>query len=330
MTRSGNHDTRPNGLLSGGGLQYNCRPMSDSSNTLVFPLRRPRIEPVDGGALRLAAPAKINLNLLVGGRQDDGFHTLDSYVAKITLYDELTLRRRRDARITLACSGADCGDEDRNLAVLAARALAGEADVGGVDIDLVKRIPPGAGLGGGSSDAAAVLWGLRRLWRLELGDEDLAAVATSLGSDVPLFLAPAAVRMTGRGQHVEPADVHPFFALLFMPGIHCGTGEVYRAFDAAGGGTIGEQLAPSVLTAAPSGWRGLLRNDLASAAERIAPPLEELRRSIAERTRLPVCLTGSGSAMFILCDSPDEAAAASAALDETQRAICIPVSSNTW
>ena len=304
--------------------------MSDTCDSLTFPDPHLRVEPGDAGAMRLAAPAKINLNLLVDAVGDDGFHPIDSYVAKITLYDELTLRRRRDGRITLACSGADCGDEHVNLAVLGARALADGRDVGGVDIDLVKRIPPGAGLGGGSSDAAAVLWGLRRMWGLALGDDELAAVAASLGSDVPLFLGPPAVRMTGRGQHVAPADVHPFFALLFMPEVHCETGAVYRAFDAAGGGTMGEQLAPSALADAPSAWRALLRNDLAAPAERIEPDLAELRRSIAERTGLPACLTGSGSAIFVLCDSPDEAAAAFAALDETLRALCIPVSSNIW
>lgn len=304
--------------------------MSDPCHIPTFPPLRPRVESISGGALRLAGPAKINLNLLVGPRRGDGFHDVDSYVAKITLYDDLTIRPRSDGRITLTCSPANCGSDEQNLALLAARALADGRNVGGAQIALVKRIRPGAGLGGGSSDAAAVLLGLRDMWKLDLADEDLAAVAASLGSDVPLFLGPAAVRMTGRGERVAPAEVHPFHALLFVPDIHCDTGEVYRAFDETGGGAPGEQQAPSSLAAAPSAWRGMLRNDLAEAAERLEPDVGKLRRSIAEQTGLPVSVTGSGSAMFVLCDSADEAAAAFAALDQTMLAICIPVRSNPW
>jgi len=304
--------------------------MSDPCDRPTFQPPRERGESIGGGALRLAAPAKINLNLLVGPRRDDGFHDIDSYVAKITLYDDLVLRPRSDGRIALTCSSANCGSNEQNLALLAARALADGRDVGGVDVELVKRICPGAGLGGGSSDAAAVLWGLRGMWKLDLADEGLAAVAASLGSDVPLFLGPAAVRMTGRGECVAPAEVCPFHALLFVPDIHCATGEVYRAFDETGGGGPGEQPAGLPLAAAPSAWRGLLRNDLAEAAERLEPDLGELRGSIAEQTHLPVSVTGSGSAMFVLCDSADEAAAAFAALDQTIRAICVPARTNPW
>lgn len=305
--------------------------MSEPCENLIFPPSRPRAERLGGGAVRLAAPAKINLNLLVGPMRDDGFHEVDSYVAKVTLYDEITLRPAGDGLITLACSGADCGDDFENLAFRAAAALAEERGAGGVDVELHKLIPPAAGLGGGSADAAAVLLALRDMWRLGLADEDLAAVAASLGSDVPLFLGPPAARVTGRGECVTPVDVHPFFALLFVPEIHCATGEVYREFDAGGGGgEIAGQLPPSALAAEPSTWRGLLRNDLTGAAVRIAPGLGELKRAIAEQAAPGVCLTGSGSAMFVLCDSHDEAAAAFAALDEKLRAICIPVRSNPW
>jgi len=305
--------------------------MSAAADSLAFPPSRRPVESIGGGALRLAAPAKINLTLQVGPRREDGFHEIDSVVAKVTLYDDLTLGPRSDGRIALACSGADCGDDEANLALRAARALADGREVGGADIELLKRIPPGAGLGGGSSDAAAVLRGLCRLWGLDVGEAALAAVGASLGSDVPLFFGPATVRVTGRGEHVAPARVHPFHALLFVPGVHCATGRVYQAYDDAGGGEQApRQPAEMSMTAAPSAWRGLLRNDLGEAAERLEPALGRLRRSIAERTGLPVSITGSGSAMFVLCDSADEAAAAFAALDATLRALCVPVRSNPW
>ena len=304
--------------------------MSDASDSMTFGPVRARVERLGGGVLRLAAPAKINLNLRVGPARGDGFHDLDSYVAKVTLYDEVTLSPRRDGRITLSCTGADCGDDERNLAVRAARLLAGDRDVGGVDIGLVKRIAPAAGLGGGSSDGAAVLWGLRDLWRLDLDDAALAGLAARLGSDVPLFLGPPAARMTGRGERLAAVDVHPFFALLLVPDIHCATGEVYRAFDAAGPGAMGEQLPAPVLAGPPSAWRGLLRNDLAAAARQIAPRLDQLYRTVAARIEAPLCITGSGSAMFILCDSPARAAETAAALGEDLRPLCIPVRSNPW
>jgi len=304
--------------------------MSDASDHMTFGPVRERVERLDGGAIRLAAPAKINLNLLVGPPRDDGFHDLDSYVAKVTLYDEVTLRPRGDGRITLRCSGADCGDDEQNLAVRAARTLAAGRDVGGVDIDLVKRIAPGAGLGGGSSDAAAVLWGLRELWRLDLDDVALAAAAVTLGSDVPLFLGLPAARMTGRGERLAAVDVHPFFALLLVPDIHCATGAVYRAFDATDPGAMSEQLPATVLSGAPSTWRGLLRNDLGGAARQISGPLDELYRTISARIDAPLSVTGSGSAMFILCDSPDQATRTADALGEDMQALCIPVRSNPW
>lgn len=304
--------------------------MSSRADNLTFPQPRPRLERLRDGALRLAAPAKINLNLLVGPPRDDGFHDLDSYVAKITLYDDLTLRPRSDGKITLATSGRRCGADEQNLALRAARVLARGREVVGADIDLLKRIVPGGGLGGGSSDAAAVLWGLRELWQLGVSDAELARIAVTLGSDVPLFLGPGASRMTGRGEVITPIDVHPFFALLLAPDIHCATAEVYRAFDAARRRPIADQLSPAALSDAPSAWRDLLRNDLAAPAQAVSPSLGELRRAVAARTPLPVCITGSGSAMFILCDSPAEATAALADFDDAMRASCIPVCPNPW
>ena len=304
--------------------------MSEVGKSMTFGPVRARVERLGGGGLRLAAPAKINLNLHVGPLRGDGYHDLDSYVAKITLYDEVTLHPRSDGRITLTCTGADCGDDERNLALRAARALAAGRNVGGVDIALVKRIAPGAGLGGGSSDAAAVLRGLRDLWRLDLDDAALGAVAATLGSDVPLFLGPPAARMTGRGERLAAVEVHPFFALLLVPDIHCATGEVYRGFDAVGPGALADQLPASVLGGVPSSWRGLLRNDLGAPARQASPPLDAVYHAATARIEAPLSITGSGSAMFILCDSPAQAADTADALGEDLRAICIPVRSNPW
>jgi len=283
----------------------------EPANALPLPVRPP-MEVRPDGAIRMWAPAKINLNLLVGPRGADGFHPLDSLVAKVTLYDRIDLSPRDDGALALTCEPAGCGPDERNLALRAARLLAEGRRVPGAVIRLAKRIPPGRGLGGGSSDAAAVLLGLGRLWNLRVSPARLARLAAELGSDVPLFLGPPALRMTGRGEKVEPVAVHDFCAVLFLPDFSCGTHEVYRAFDECPS-SPGAQLDAALLAGPPSRWRHRLVNQLAAAAETVRGELREMRAAISRVVSLPVCLTSSGSAMFVLCDDCDEAAAVAAA-----------------
>lgn len=277
------------------------------------------------------ASAKINLNLLVGPRRSDGFHPLDSYVAKVTLYDEVRLRRRSDGEIRLACRGIECGDDEKNLALRAARALAEQGGVSaGADVALSKRIPPGRGLGGGSSDAAAVLYGLNELWRLDVPEGELFDLAARLGSDVPLFLGPAACRMTGRGETVEPVRVHPFVAVLVLPRAACATAKVYRACDDQPA-AMGQQLSPRMIAEQPpSAWRGLLVNQLASAARRVCMELDEVWTKLAGAVGLTVAMSGSGSALFILCDDEAEASAAMADVPSELKELCVLVRQNDW
>jgi 4-diphosphocytidyl-2-C-methyl-D-erythritol kinase len=299
---------------------------------------RPPVESIEGG-LRVHAPAKVNLNLLVGPRRPDGFHEIDSYVAKVTLYDQVDLVPREDGRITFACEGPGCGPDAENLALRAAHALADAAARAGngprgADIRLTKRIPPGGGLGGGSSDAAAVLRGLAKLRGLDLSAAALGRLAAALGSDVPLFLGPPAVRMTGRGEGLAPLDLRPFLAVLFLPGAPCATREVYRAFDdgpAEARCPADRQLLPELLGGSPpSAWRDRLVNDLAIPAERLCPEMADRRRRLAEALAMPVCVTGSGSALFALCDDPAEAARVWGALPPDVRPSSLVVRPNLW
>lgn len=255
--------------------------------------------------MRINAPAKINLNLLVASRRGDGFHPLDSFVTKITFYDWLEMRPRRDGLISLICEGIDCGETSENLAIRAAKILAEGRAVGGVDILLRKEIPPGGGLGGGSSDAAAVLIELNKLWNLNLPDDQLADIAAELGSDVPLFLGQAGSRITGRGEILQPVKIYPLWVILILPDIACPTGEVYRAFDAAPP-QADKQLDSKILTQPPSKWRSMLVNHLESPAMQLAPDLANIQGKIAAATSLPVNLSGSGSTLFILCDNQAE------------------------
>ncbi len=319
----------------------------DPENKSLTPLERlPRFEPRADGRLLVRAPAKINLNLLVGPCREDGFHPLDSIVSKISLYDELTLSSRGDTLITLQCRNVECGPDGENLAYRAAMMLAEGRDVRGVDILLNKRIGAGKGLGGGSSDAAAVLLGLNQLWELSLGDGELLEIAAELGSDVPLFLAGASSRMTGRGEILAPTSVHDFVAVIiqgFSTGdstgdssgsIHkelfCPTASVYREYDKAPV-EIGEQLClQEVADCPPSAWRGRLRNDLAAGAFAVCPELRQLRDTIQAATDIPVMVTGSGSGLVVLCDDEAEAAGMVTSLDADLVSMCVIAGCNGW
>jgi 4-diphosphocytidyl-2-C-methyl-D-erythritol kinase len=173
-------------------------------------------------SLELIAPAKINLGLEILGRRVDGYHELVTVMQTINLADRVRLDYAPS--IELEVGGEQLlgvpREGPRNLAFAAAHALAEAAgDPGlGVRIELSKNIPAGIGLGGGSSDAAAVLRGLDRLWRLNMPEEILMAVAASVGSDVPFFLAGGTAFVTGRGDHVEALPDPPARDLtLFLP-----------------------------------------------------------------------------------------------------------------
>lgn len=280
--------------------------------------------------IHLLAPAKVNLDLLVGPRRADGYHPLDSRVVAVTLYDEITLRRRDDGTIRLACEGLPCGPAEKNLAYRAAVLLSEGQPGRGAEIFLRKRIPPGAGLAGGSSDAATVLAGLNDLWQLGLSRRALQAAGARLGSDVPLFLHPPPCRMTGRGEILEPLTVHSFRAVLILPPLTCSTVEVYRAFDARPSPPPVEPLPAALFTQPPSLWRHRLVNHLAEAAFAVCPALGEFHRLLTAALPLPVHLTGSGSGLFVLCDDEEEARRIIQALPREARDFCRLVGQNSW
>jgi 4-diphosphocytidyl-2-C-methyl-D-erythritol kinase len=197
-------------------------------------------------------------------------------------------------------------------------------------MELHKNVPPGAGLGGGSSDAAAVLLGLCEMWRLNVPPGELSALAAELGSDVPLFLGPPASRMTGRGEILQPASIHPFVAGLFLNDCFCSTAEVYRAFDQSPPETC-EQIDPSALASQPpSRWRHLLVNQLFPAALKVCPALGELWNELRAALPCPVHMSGSGSALFILCDDEAEFAAMLARLPKHLQGLALAVRNNAF
>lgn len=169
-------------------------------------------------ALRLLAPAKVNLTLEVLGRRPDGYHEVRTVMQAVDLCDELLLAPSKE--LSLSVTPADAAPVEANLVLRAAEALAARAGVtDGAAITLRKHIPTAAGLGGGSSDAGATLLGLRRLWDLAVKDGELAEIAASLGSDVPFFLCGGTALATGRGETLLPLPPpQEGAAVLLAPG----------------------------------------------------------------------------------------------------------------
>lgn len=257
------------------------------------------------------SPAKINLTLRVTGRRPDGFHELESLVTQINLCDIVSVTPGADDRITLTCDAPGIPSDATNLAVRAAEALrAATGARAGAHIALRKRIPAGAGLGGGSSNAATTLRLLNELWKTGLSPAALSEVAAQVGSDVPLFLHGPQVVMRGRGERVEELAHHiALWAALLLPELHCATPAVYAAWDRLATHPPRPALA-DVLAGAGSAARlmDLLFNDLEEAALAVEPKLADLTRHVQDVTGSTVRLTGSGAALFRLFDDAQAAA----------------------
>lgn len=257
------------------------------------------------------SPAKINLVLRVGGVRPDGFHEIESLVARVRLCDTVTVSPRDDGRFTLACDDPTVPEGDTNLALRAARRLADAVGAGvqGVHIGLEKRIPAGAGLGGGSSNAASVLELLNELWNLDLPATDLERIGAEIGSDVPLFLHTPLCIVRGRGEQIE--DLHrplPGWVVLILPAIHLPTRDVYAAWDRLPTHP-GRPSIESVLQRA-GGTEALmphLFNDLEPAAQVVRPALGEVIEQVGRVSGGTVRMTGSGSGLFRLFDEREGA-----------------------
>ncbi len=261
--------------------------------------------------LRRESPAKINLTLRVTGKRPDGFHELESLVAQINLCDTVAVSRLEDGCYALDCDDPALPRDGSNLVLQAAKALNRAAGRNhGVHIELRKRIPAGAGLGGGSSNAATTLALLNDVWGTGLRQTELAALGAELGSDVPLFLASPLCVIRGRGEQVEELGTPPpLWAALVLPQLHCSTVAVYAAWDQLPSEPSRPTLA-QVLDARGSASQlmELLFNDLEAAAFRASPSLAELAERIGAVSGQRMLLTGSGAALFRLFDHAQAAA----------------------
>jgi 4-diphosphocytidyl-2-C-methyl-D-erythritol kinase len=242
--------------------------------------------------LTVAAPAKLNLFLHVVGRRADGYHLLESLFALIDLADIVTLARRPDGAIerTRDLPGVAAADD---LAVRAAILLKEATGVReGVSIAIDKQIPQGAGLGGGSSDAAAVLLGLNRLWDLGLPREEIARLGLALGADVPFFVHGDNAFVRGIGENVEAVSLPRRWLALAMPSVRVPTSEIFAASELT-------RTAPSAKITVFSESYG--SNALQPVAASRYP--EVARVLTAWESLKGVRMSGSGAAVFAACDS---------------------------
>ena len=261
-------------------------------------------------ALRVHSPSKINLSLDVLSRRDDGFHQIRSVVLGVGLMDDLWFAESQSAEITLRCNHPDLPTDGDNLILQAAKALAAAAECTlGATIELTKRIPVAAGLGGGSGNAAATLMALNRLWGLGRTNAELMRIAAGIGSDVPLFFAMPSAQVTGRGEVVEPLRLRwSGWVLLVGAGCPVLTEAVYNAWlpddvvSARPEDPLAIAGACTAVDVAP-----LCRNDLTRAIFRVAPAVRDLRDAIHALGVRPVQLSGAGQTAYVLFDDPDEA-----------------------
>ena len=267
--------------------------------------------------LTLEAPAKLNLRLLVGPRGADGYHPLESLMVALEGLSDTVEVRPAPGRAVI-CPGIE---GPANLAWRALDELEAEVDRPlPLEVRIEKRIPAQAGLGGGSSDAAAVLRAADRLHGLGLEPERLEAVAARVGSDVPFFVRGGAQWARGRGELLEPASAPRFAALLAMPGYGLPTPAVYAAFDRLPAPPPGDgRPAPDALPAL-AGW---VRNDLWAPALALRPALGAVARGLRAAGAEAVLLCGSGSALAGLFANGEAAERARPALAGTPTAVVV-------
>jgi 4-diphosphocytidyl-2-C-methyl-D-erythritol kinase len=254
------------------------------------------------GTLVVSAPAKVNLSLHILGKRSDGYHELDTVMQKLDLFDTLRIRRLDEPTVQLFCPDSDLPENDANLVWKAATVFFQKAALekgAGVSITLEKHIPVAAGLGGGSSDAGAVLTGLNHLFAAGLSEETLICLGRSLGADVPFFVVPhSAVRAKGIGDLMEPIPTLTGFSLLLVnPGFSVSTAWVYKNFTLTRVDKD-SNLSDSRENDGTLGHCCPLYNDLETVTIDHYPEIAAIKRFMLDNGASDALMSGSGPTVF--------------------------------
>ncbi|NJO79013.1 MAG: 4-(cytidine 5'-diphospho)-2-C-methyl-D-erythritol kinase [Cyanobacteria bacterium RM1_2_2] len=277
----------------------------------------------------LIAPAKINLYLEILGDRPDGYHELAMILQSIDLADQIDLRSNGTDQIRVSCDDPQIPTDSSNLAYKAAALMANQfaemyRKFGGVDISLHKRIPMGAGLAGGSADAAAVLVGMNLMWKLGLTQTELRELAAQLGSDIPFCISGGTALATGRGEQLAPLPSVDFLYAVLAKHRNVGisTPWAYKTYRQQFSGSYvsdqdsllqRQQRVHSGGIVSAIGQRDgakigqLLHNDLEKVVLPTYPQVERLRQTLGEFDTLGVMMSGSGSTVFALVESKAQA-----------------------
>lgn len=252
-------------------------------------------------AMSLISCAKVNFGLRVLRKRPDGFHDIQTILQTIDLGDELVITPTRETDIRVRCDHPDVPSGPENLAHRAARLLQREFRVqNGCRIEIAKNIPPAAGLGGGSSNAAATLIGLNRLWKLNLSNGDLIALAARLGSDVPFFVEGGTVLAEGRGERLTALQLIPdFWLVLIKPDFSIATSWAYaRVKIPLTKNSLDVKLKKLRQISNLDHLLSLLNNDLERAVEETYPSIGEIKKELLSKGAMGAAMSGSGSSVF--------------------------------
>ena len=261
-------------------------------------------------SFQLPAFAKTNLSLRVLGKREDGYHELETIFQTVSLHDTIKISAIENCGIAFSCDDRSLPTDSHNLVVRAATALRDRVNTKkGARIRLEKRIPIHAGLGGGSSDAAATLIGLTRLWELRITREELSELAAKLGADVSFFLYGGTARGTGIGDRIEPLEDAPeTFLLIVKPNANVSTADGYKALEKP---ALTSSNSKTILSRSDakgffdSSSLASLQNDFESIAFALEPEIERAKAALLKAGARGATLAGSGSAVFGIFDSED-------------------------
>lgn len=282
------------------------------------------------GPLTLWAPAKVNLSLRVVGRRADGYHELETWMQKLALYDEICLQPTSDPGIQLVCSTPEVPSDHSNLAWKAADVFISKSSrfsPQGLHIRLKKNIPAAAGLGGGSSDAGAVLRGLNRLCNYEFSEQQMVDMARPLGADVPLFAVEhSAVLATGVGDIMEPVpSLDNYTYILVNPNFEVSTKWVFETF------ALTSENENSIL----AGFRKdestsmslkNMHNDLERITSGKFPEIEQMKERLLQAGASTAMMSGSGPTVFgLFPDADSEESDLPAVAESIRREYCYKV-----
>ena len=290
-----------------------------------------------GDGLLVRAPAKINLSLLIAGKRQDGYHDIETVMAKVNWSDEILIQRGKSPGIELVCKGPYWAPKDKeNLIYRAAESLLESCGIcADLKITLTKNVPAGSGLGSASSDAAATLIGLNEYLDLNLKRKDLAKLAAKLGSDVPFFLNGPLAFCKGKGEKVKKLrKKFNFLALIVLPDVSISTKKVYANYkhNSALYQRLSVQINEYIQKNRIDLVAKMCANMLQTSCFGLAKDLANLKEKIESLGIGPLCLTGSGSGMFYIIENRNlETARADAdLLDKKLCCASVIVSNNRW